>query len=256
MGLIIDPPDVTVSRIRWAGKNRRLRVGLMAIGGLGQNSMERIVNCRRRSHFKGMDDFLDRVQPAEDEARALIHCGALDKLDTERSRTRLLWRLIRWQSDRRQTGVQTDLFAAHNGKSVSAPQPVFPPTDATARLRRQFAVLGFLCDCHPITLFADTIRLQQTVNANQLPKWVGRRVRLAAWLVTGKTVHTRNGDPMEFLTFEDETGIVETTFFPAAYRRFCHRIDRNRPYLLKGKVETNWGAITLTVDGIETIEPA
>jgi DNA polymerase III alpha subunit len=45
---------------------------------------------------------------------------------------------------------------------------------------------------------------------------VGRRVRLAAWLITGKVVHTRHGDPMEFLTFEDETGIVETTFFPGA----------------------------------------
>jgi DNA polymerase III alpha subunit len=44
---------------------------------------------------------------------------------------------------------------------------------------------------------------------------VGQRVRLAAWLVTGKVVHTRHGDPMEFLTFEDETGIVETTFFPS-----------------------------------------
>jgi DNA polymerase-3 subunit alpha/error-prone DNA polymerase len=78
-------------------------------------------------------------------------------------------------------------------------------------------------------------------------------VRLAAWLVTGKVVHTRHGDPMEFLTFEDETGIVETTFFPGAYQRFCHTIDRNRPYLLAGKVEANWGAVTLTVDRVEVI---
>ena len=58
---------------------------------------------------------------------------------------------------------------------------------------------------------------------------------------------------MEFLTFEDETGIVETTFFPQTYHRFCHMIDRNRPYLLSGKVEEDWGAITLTVDRVETV---
>lgn len=58
---------------------------------------------------------------------------------------------------------------------------------------------------------------------------------------------------MEFLTFEDETGVVETTFFPAPYRRFCHIIDRNRPYLLSGKVEENWGATTLTVDRVKAI---
>jgi DNA polymerase III alpha subunit len=92
-----------------------------------------------------------------------------------------------------------------------------------------------------------------TVKANRLPDLVGRRVRLAAWLITGKVVHTRSGDPMEFLTFEDETGIVETTFFPGVYRRFCHTIDRNHPYLLTGKVEMNWGAVTLTVDRVRRI---
>jgi len=47
---------------------------------------------------------------------------------------------------------------------------------------------------------------------------------------------------------------VETTFFPQTYHRFCHMIDRNRPYLLTGKVEEDWGAITLTVDRVETIQ--
>jgi len=58
---------------------------------------------------------------------------------------------------------------------------------------------------------------------------------------------------MEFLTFEDETGIVETTFFPDAYRRFCHIIDRERPYLLFGKVEDDWGAVTLTVERVSVL---
>ena len=82
---------------------------------------------------------------------------------------------------------------------------------------------------------------------------LGQRVRFAGWLITGKVVTTKRGDPMEFLTFEDETGVVETTFFPKAYRRFCHIIDRKRPYLLNGRVEADWGAITLTVEKAERI---
>ena len=58
---------------------------------------------------------------------------------------------------------------------------------------------------------------------------------------------------MEFLTFEDETGVVETTFFPETYRRFCHMIDRGRPYLLTGEVDADWGAVTLTVDTVAPI---
>jgi DNA polymerase III alpha subunit len=60
---------------------------------------------------------------------------------------------------------------------------------------------------------------------------------------------------MEFLTFEDETGIVETTFFPAVYHRFCHMLDRGRPYLLSGRVEQDWGAITLTVTRVSPLPP-
>ena len=60
-------------------------------------------------------------------------------------------------------------------------------------------------------------------------------------------------DPMAFLTFEDETGVVKTTFFPKTYDRFCHLIDHGRPYLLGGKVEQNWGATTLTVSHVQQL---
>jgi DNA polymerase-3 subunit alpha/error-prone DNA polymerase len=102
-------------------------------------------------------------------------------------------------------------------------------------------------------LFAHRLQKRRTVKAVDLPRFIGRRVTFAGWLITGKVVSTKKGDPMEFLTFEDESGIVETTFFPQAYRRFCHIIDRQRPYLLIGKVETDWGAITLTVEKAERI---
>jgi DNA polymerase-3 subunit alpha/error-prone DNA polymerase len=59
---------------------------------------------------------------------------------------------------------------------------------------------------------------------------------------------------MEFLTFEDETGLVETTSFPQAYRRFCYMLDRHWPYILFGKVDEDFGAVTMTVDRVETIK--
>jgi DNA polymerase-3 subunit alpha/error-prone DNA polymerase len=132
--------------------------------------------------------------------------------------------------------------------------PPLPADDERERLRREFAVLGFLCDRHPMQLYNSTITKLHTVKAIDLPRFVGQRVRMAGWLITGKVVVTKHGDPMEFLTFEDETGIVESTFFPQAYRRFCHMIDRNRPYLLTGKVEADWGALTLTVNKVERIK--
>lgn len=86
-----------------------------------------------------------------------------------------------------------------------------------------------------------------------LSERVGQRVQLVAWLLTGKIVSTRTGEAMEFLTFEDETGQLETTFFPEVYRTHAHMLRSGRGYLLTGIVEADFGALTLTVDSIRSM---
>nr|MDJ0887306.1 hypothetical protein [Desulfobacterales bacterium] len=167
------------------------------------------------------------------------------------SRAGLMWLLARWQRRREKAARQGLLFAPPPEHGC----PAFPPDDPLTRRRREFAVLGFLCDRHPMSLYQAVRENAGTVAAADIAGRLGRRVRFAGWLVTGKVVHTKHGEPMEFLTFEDETGIVETTFFPAVYHRFCHMLDWGRPYVLAGRVEQDWGAATLTVDRVVPLPP-
>jgi DNA polymerase-3 subunit alpha/error-prone DNA polymerase len=199
-------------------------------------------------------DLCERVRPAEDEVRALIHCGALDGLNPGGNRAALMWQLAcRLKARSTRSVPRTRSLFGDADHAPNDHSPPLPPENEPDRLRREFVVLGFLCDRHPMELYAATRQKLRTVNAVDLPRHLGRRIRLAGWLITGKVVTTKHGDPMEFLTFEDETGVVETTFFPRTYHRFCHMIDRQRPYLLTGKVEEDWGAITLTVDKVDRI---
>jgi DNA polymerase III alpha subunit len=78
-------------------------------------------------------------------------------------------------------------------------------------------------------------------------------VTLAAWSITGKEVITRSGDSMEFISFEDETAIFETTFFPKAYQRFCQILDMNRAYLLTGRVQEQYGTVSVNVEQIRRL---
>jgi error-prone DNA polymerase len=253
MGLTVLPPDINLSAIRWTGRNKTVRVGLLSVKGLGADSRQRIVAGRRQQPYRSLRDFLERVRPDEDEARSLINCGALDALIPDGNRASLLWELACWlRSKRAASAKQLRLSRADTADNCQ--KPLLPAGDERERLRREFSVLGFLCDRHPMALFADKLQNRRTIKAADLPRFIGRKVCLAGWLITGKVVSTRTGDPMEFLTFEDETDIVETTFFPQAYRRFCHIIDRQRPYLLSGKVEEDWGALTLTVERVETLQ--
>ncbi len=249
LGLAILPPDVNRSRIRWKGESGAVRVGLLSIGDLSRKTMDRIVEEREKAPFTCMKNFCDRVRPEENEARALIHCGALDGFHPEKNRAALQWEFALWRNTDARKACTYSLFGDQG--EVAAPTPAFPPEDELAKLRREFAVLGFLCDRHPMVLFEDSLKNAGVVKSTEISRHAGKRVRFAGWLITGKTVHTKHGDPMEFLTFEDDRGVVETTFFPEAYKRFCHMIDRGRPYILTGKVDIDWGAATLTVDKVE-----
>ncbi len=74
------------------------------------------------------------------------------------------------------------------------------------------------------------------------------------WLVTGKVVTTKDDQPMEFVSFEDTTAIYETTFFPRAYERFCTLLSTARPYVLRGRVDEDFGAVSLTVDQVSFLD--
>ena len=243
MGLTIRPPDVSRSEVRWTGRDRVIRVGSSAIRDLGARTAERIVDERQQRPFLGVTDFFERVRPDEAEVRGLIAAGALDGLADGTGRAGLAWQHARWRADHRRGGSrQCQLTVAGDPTP-----PPFPPERPIERLRAEYAALGFLCDRHPMALFAGQCRSGRMIPAARLADYAGRTVRTAGWLITGKRVRTRHHEPMEFLTFEDDTGLVETVFFPATYRRYTHLLEIGRPYELSGRVERSYGATTLNV---------
>jgi error-prone DNA polymerase len=246
LGLTIQPPDVNRSGVRWSGRDDRLRVGLLSVSGLRAETAQRIVAGRQGRPYRGPEDFYNRVRPAADEARALIAAGALDALAPGAARAALSWSLARWLRRQDRGPRPGRLFEDGDGDAL----PALPPDDPIDRLRREYAVLGFLRDRHPIALLGDRLQGTGRIPAADLCRYAGRRVCVAGWLITGKVVRTKRGEPMEFLTFEDETGTVEATFFPRVYDRYGHLLETGRPYLLWGKVERDWAAVTLTVERV------
>jgi len=252
MGLHVLAPDVNCSEIAWRGADRSLRVGLLSIKGLSANCQAAIISERRKQSFQSLWDFMQRVRPDETEARALVHCGALDAFCDSGNRAEILWEQARWQKERNRRPHSRGLFdETHDHVTV----PRLPQADDLQKLRQEFSILGFLCDRHPMQLYRRLLQQHDPISAIRIHDYTGQRIRFAGWLVTGKRVQTKHGDTMEFLTFEDESGLVESTFFPKTYERFCHMVDRNRPYILEGKVEVDWGAATLTVDHVTPLAP-
>ncbi len=252
MGLTILPPEVNESCIRWRGKGTLLRVGWLSVRGLSRATAERIVMEQRRKPFNDIGDVLSRVRPGLGEARALIFSRAFETLHPGEPTGALLWELAWWT--KRQKGLRSavaDLWARQEHQA----EPPVPEEGRLRRLRREFGVLGFLCDCHPMSLFADVLEGRGCRKAQELGHFVGQRVHVAGFLTAEKIVATRKGELMEFVTFEDETGLIETVCFPGTYRRFSHMLDHYRPFVLGGILEEDYGVVTLTVDHVEPIHP-
>jgi error-prone DNA polymerase len=249
MGVKILPPDVNKSDIHWKGVAGVIRTGLSSVKNIRAETCKRIVTRRKEKPYRDIIDFLDRIQPDDPEARSLINAGAFDLLHPKENRAALLWELVCRQTSGSNRSGAGDLFKERTAVS----KPKLPTEKHLSRLRKEFEALGFLCDRHPMVLYAGMLKKLWIVKAVDLNHFIGRHVRVAGLLITGKVVHTKHGDPMEFLTFEDDTGLIETVFFPKAYRRFCAILDRSRPFVLHGKVEVDFGTVSLSVTQAEPL---
>ncbi|PKL05965.1 MAG: hypothetical protein CVV53_06730, partial [Spirochaetae bacterium HGW-Spirochaetae-9] len=149
--------------------------------------------------------------------------------------------------------------AAEHQRTAPLPSPSNKPSQASLspRKRRQaeFKYLGTTLDCHPLELWPRLFS-QPRLRAKDLDLHVGRRIRLLAWPITAKPVLTSSEEPMEFVSFEDETAIIEAVLFPDAYRKYRHLLFEEAPLWITGLVESNRGALSLTIESIKKAEQA
>jgi error-prone DNA polymerase len=259
MGLKILPPDINRSEVKYTGKHREIRVGLMQLKDLSQEAKETIIHERTKNGpFISLEDFLGRTGSYIhlQDVRILIKAGCLDAIARGTTRPGLMWRALRFYDQKEEDkacglfdGPQTPALLDHSPHGTG-------PYPRNLMLKHESETLGFIISVHPLELYRNTLKGLEYTRARDLHAMVGKQVATIGWLVTGKTVHTREGEAMKFISFEDPTGIYETVFFPKVYNRFCHMLNAIRPYILKGRVEEDFGAITMTVDWIGFLDHA
>jgi len=246
MGLTILPPDINRSEIKYTGKNKEIQVGLMQLKALSREGRESIIYERyKNGPFTNFEDFLLRVgcHLHLQDVRILIKAGCFDSIARGLTRPSLVWQALRFYGGEHQEENPPALFPTP-ASQLPIKQPPYPKS---LMLRHELDTLGLSLSCHPLERYEGILRNMDYVRACDLNAHVGKIITTIGWLVTGKTVHTKNGEPMKFVSFEDTAGLYETVFFPKAYNQFCHILNEMRPYILKGKIEEDFGSITMTV---------
>ncbi len=246
LGLEVLPPDINASALPYSGCSRRLRVGLMQVQGLNRKAAEMLLAERERGGpYRSFGDFLERVGIAVADVRLLIKAGCFDGLAGRDCRPQLLWTLLQFGAG----SGRDDNDRLFTGPAPDAPP--LPPLDRRTLLDQELETLGLLVSCHPLQLFGGGQPPPGAVPAREMRRWVGRHVTMVGWWITGKTVQDKSGRPMEFVSFEDLTGPFDANFFPGAYERFCRLLSSRCPFLLKGRIEEEFGVAVLNVEWAE-----
>jgi error-prone DNA polymerase len=189
------------------------------------------------------------MQPEQAQARALIGAGCCDSLAGELTRPALLWRL--YASNKR---TPAEISRSFDESRPASPLPIPDEYSEQQRLTHEAETLGFIWTRHPVDLYRAHLRGVQYINACDMAKHVGRQVTMLGWLITEKSVETKDGEPMEFATFEDTTALYDATIFPDAYRRFCHLLVPERPYILRGLIEEHFSTVTITINNLQYLD--
>jgi DNA polymerase III alpha subunit len=231
-----------------------LRVGLRHVRSLTAQHVAQMVEERRKNGpYHDLADLVLRVDLSKEETENLILSGALDALGP--TRPELLWQLdMRYAS--LAAGRGGELFRAgeeNKEDHVGAQHPPckLPDYAPPERLGQEEYALALTPSAHPLAVLRAGLGRPDLVLNNRLDDHVGKEVTIAGILVASRRARTKTGEFMKFISLEDETGLVECVLFPEAYQRYGHLLIRRGPYLARGRVENQHGAVTLAVSELQ-----
>src|SRR5262249_46261980 len=109
-------------------------------------------------------------------------------------------------------------------------------------------LFGFVVGPPLMSLFRPSLP-RHLVTSRELPKHVGRRVHVAGVTAAARHTNTAQGRPMQFVTLEDEWGLMEVTLFPGSSGLAPYLTPG--PYLAAGTVEDRYGVLTVNASNFQ-----
>ncbi len=244
-GLELRPPCVNRSELTFHLEERAIRVGLGVIAGLPVDLQERLIQERSdNGPYLSLADFRQRVRPGPEALALLIRSGALDW--TGQSRPALF--LEADLSPECEQGQPAELFPEQDS-------PGWSPSDYSEerRLWDQWHLLGFILGRPLFSFLCSRFPTHHPgpplIDSRQLRAHRGRLVRVRGIVSTGRHTFTQDGRPLQFLSLEDDYGLVEVSLFPGT----CEQVPYMTlgPYEATGVVEEHYGVFALTARFLE-----
>ncbi|HSP58903.1 MAG TPA: DNA polymerase III subunit alpha [Halomonas sp.] len=249
-GLTVTPPDVNVGSYKFSVDDQgRVVYGLGAIRGVGEGPIGAIVEARQcEGPFADIFDFCRRIDPRRMNKRtleALIRSGALDTLGPSRAVLAAaledaLKAAAQNQSNQNQGMIDMfgEAFVDDTVDDAYADYRGAREWSDKERLVGEKDTLGLYLTGHPIDEYEHELaRFVSTRISDLKPSREPQRV---AGLVVGmRTMKSKRGDTMAFVTLDDRTGRIEASMFGELYHQLRGRIEPDQVLIVEGEVSSD-----------------
>jgi DNA polymerase-3 subunit alpha len=275
LGLSVLPPDINQSFHAFtAVDDNTILYGLGALKGVGHAAIDIIEKDRdANGPFHDLSDFCNRMDHQKVNKRAmdvLVRSGALDKLDPDGNRARMVNELpeavhAAEQFQRDQESGQVDMFGSFSESSaphITEHRNVRPWT-RLQELQAERDTLGLFLTGHPVGLQAgDIARFTACTLAavsDRMPA-ESKRGRNGTPMVLAGLVQgvRRRGNRGGFVVLEDHTGRIEAALFDDGWALYADLLIKDSIVVIEGRVSKDnfSGGFRMSVQKVMTLSDA
>ena len=251
MKLEVFQPDINTSESNFSVVSGGIRFGLNGIKNVGETVLDYIIQERTKKPFSCLYTFCTRVDLRACNKRVienLICAGAFDEFPGNRAQKHeelsKIMDLAIQKKKELETG-QMGLFSSPKQDGFSDEELyVFSEKEEwpdKIKLEHEKEVLGVYISAQPLDSYArqiNMLKVQPLAGIADLK--VGAQepfVTSYGVMTTHKTILTKKGDRMAFITLEDMSGKIEVILFPKVFKVCEKYFETHTIFIVKGSVD-------------------
>lgn len=250
LGIQLLPPSINHSYAYYTTENNAIRIGFLAIKGIGYETVKTIIEARKEGHFTDLYDFCLRVSIKRNAIETLILAGAFDELYPNRAS--LLATLTPALERKELFGKQLagSLFDTTEEKNVSYIE--VEDFSLLQKLNDEKELLQIYVSTHPLKEHRKLLTLRNMKSIAAVKKFpANREVNMVAFIQRMKKIYTKRGDSMAFVTLSDETDEIDAVIFPNLFREVNPFIEEDTLIKLSGKTSLRNDEQQIIIDHLE-----
>lgn len=232
LGIRILKPSVNASGADFVADEAGVIVGLGNIKGVRRDFVESIITNRHTyGPFKGLRDFAYRMGTQfikEQPLLALINAGAFDEFPENRATLKANLEKV----------IQGVKFHGMNLSLEEDMEVTFTDVEEEPlleKIQQEIEVLGFSVSPHPVVkyqpLFDNGFLTKiQTVFEEGYMRFVGL-------IISVRKITTRKGEPMAYVTLQDDSGELDVVIFPSAMPQAMLHLRENTIVMMEGRIK-------------------